>query len=316
MATTSPELAAAVLDGLLETGLPFAVLHKERNLAAGQVSSDVDIVTDVSPRILMESAYHVFTRVGLRPIIGWLYDVGALTVFLITVNFDGVQLDILHDKSGHNRYGIRADVAVRSSVRGERWPRLHPDDELLYLIRKRAIKRDEPSLLELLHKARSVPSGRLQERAVELMGARAKADVLELISGRYNAVTRRRGLGRPVSLTRYAKRLLRPTGFWVEIRGDEERCRGQAVDLAHGLGRVLPVARAFSRPVSHVAQGPWALQELAPVRWRPGVAVTWSASLHWPAPDLSLSGKLTLKELTDRVISVMARRLPWHTDQR
>src|SRR5438552_15767372 len=148
MATSSGRLAAAALDALAASAVRFAVLHKEDLVATEAIESDVDIVVAGDPMAVLGGALPALHGAGLHPVAFWPYDVARTgTIFLATADAtEGVQLDMLSDPKGEGKYGVRSAVLLARAVPGLRWPTISREHRLLYLLRKRSVKRAMVSL--------------------------------------------------------------------------------------------------------------------------------------------------------------------------
>ena len=303
MATTDARLAAAVLDSLAQSGLEFAVLHGEQGIARGESVSDVDVVVAMKPRLVIERASASLESAGLRPIMIWDYDVGGTaTVFLTTSDAsDGVQLDLMYDPHGQGTYGARCGPMLASRVNGERWPTVGEAHRIAYLIRKRHVKKDAERLRELLSEARLFPQTEFSSLVRETFASRVAVSILDLVAGgRSSHIPLPRGY-RASNAARGARRLLRPTGFWVEITG--ESATALALGVARRFERFLPVVAMSRRPRGGLAQMSWIMSKVVPVRWRAGVFV--SVGIGWPRGDLRLVVPNDLDELCSRIVEAM-----------
>src|SRR4051794_3721035 len=87
----------ALVDTLAGLGVPFVVLHREDEIAAGIVRSDVDIAV-IDDSFAVTAALVASARAaGLRCICVWPYDVATTTTFWLDSSGRGVQLDIAGD---------------------------------------------------------------------------------------------------------------------------------------------------------------------------------------------------------------------------
>jgi hypothetical protein len=308
MATTDARLAAAVLDGLAATGIPFAVLHNEDKIADGNVESDLDIVVGVEPRTVVRRLSESLQEVGLRPVLLWDYDVSmTVTVFLVTSDAsEGVQLDLLCDPMGHGKYAARTGRLLQGRVAGTRWPTVNSVDCLAYLVRKRHVKGDVRRLDDLLAQARSLPANELHNSLSETFSPRVATQLKRMIDEARPDQNAAYPLGYSFrDLARRAVRLGSPVGFWVEVEGDPPF--DTLNSIAEVFKRILPMSRAGMRPRSVAAQVPWLLSVVAPVRWRAGLYI--SGGTGWPGGDLRLPPAQSISESCAHIVDAMNGRL-------
>jgi hypothetical protein len=308
MATTNARLAAVVLDSLAQSGLEFALLHNEEAVATGTVASDLDVVVGLRPEAAIEQASPFLEAAGLRPIMVWDYDVGATATFFLATHdaSEGVQLDLMYDPAGRGKYGAKTVPMLASSFPGVRWPHVGPAHRTAYLIRKRFVKQDAIGLRRQITEAGQFASVDFSAVVRETFSRPVANSVLELVGGRglsshvpYPAAYGAR------NLMRRLRRVVRPTGFWVEISGQS------AIEVAEGVAnrflRFLPVVAATERPRGQLAQVGWFLSRVFPVRWRAGVVV--SAGSGRPRGDLQLEAAVGVDEVCSRVVDAMSRRV-------
>jgi hypothetical protein len=308
MATTNARLAAAVLDSLAQSGLQFALLHNEGAIATGQVPSDLDVVVGVPPGAVIQRVSTLLEAAGLRAIMVWDYDVGdTATIFLATSDAsEGVQLDLMYDPVGRGKYGAKTGPMLESSVPGLRWPHVGPMHRTAYLIRKRSVKQDAIGLRRQITEAGRFSPVDFSSVVRGTFSRRVANSVLGLVEGRglsshvpYPAAYGAR------NLMRRLRRVVRPTGFWVDISGHS------AMEVAEGVAnrflRFLAVAVATERPRGHIAQLGWVVSRVLPVRWRAGVVV--SAGSGRPRGDLQLEAAVGVDEMCSRVVDAMSRRV-------
>ncbi len=225
MGTTSADLAMRVLDELERVEPRFVVLHGEAALSRGEATSDVDVAIGRDPVDVVADLSELLAENGVAPIMLWPYDRNSLTIFWSDGDGDrGVQLDLVCDPEGQGRYGFRTGELIARAGRGERWPRLDAADELLYLIRKRQVKRNEAETVRLLS---SMPDG---DQAAASTGrgrpspSRPPHQIVEMISsGAYvdpkGAAFDRRLRNVVSNLGFYGSRLTQKVGAWVSVSG-------------------------------------------------------------------------------------------------
>jgi len=254
VATTNPVGAALLLDHLTQAGVGFAVTHRESEVAIGEVVSDVDLLVDREPHSALAAMFEAGPP-PLRLVVIWPYDLRSVTTFWLTDDGrSGVQLDFVGDPDGLGRYGFKTDAFLERASAGARWRRLHSSDELAYLARKRAVKGQSSGI-----------------NASGVLGDAGPDRTEELVANQ----TARRALSQSVLRThRYATRLRSPIGHWVELVGGSE-ASVLAGALSSRFRSTLVTAEAYERPTGRSAQWPWWLKHIAPIRWRPGIVVSW-----------------------------------------
>ncbi len=295
MGSTSGQLAASVLDAIDSLQTPWAVLHEESRIAAGEMQNDLDLVVDVDPRCFLATSLPVLTSLGLHPVVVNEYDIGGtLGVWLATTDAaEGVQIDIMHDPEGIGKFGISGRRLLERAKIGVRWPTVSDDDELVYLLRKRHYKShfgakyggDEAGLAAVVAAARDRGYA-VDEAMTHTLTTSAHRVARDLVE-RYPAEVayRHTPAYRAKSLSRYLRRLVRPTGFWVELLGSD--AAATAGRLAVRFARFLPVARAVARPAGVLEQTQF-ISSVAAMRWRPHLVVSSALAPRIPRADLRL----------------------------
>lgn len=265
--------------------MKFAILHGETEIADGRCSSDVDIVTHLKARDLLKRTYGELRASGLHPVVLWPYDVGSASVFIVDeAARDGVQFDILYDRTGTGHYGVKSDAVLARMEPGARWPRARHEDELLYLIRKRQYKGQRDRLADLVRQSQSYPGDALRSRAGELFSQPSAAAVIAALAGADQAPDRLRTVRESVNnVGRMLSRIMRPVGFWAAFTGPH--AQAAAGDISARFERVLPVS-GCGRTGADLAKAPSHLRRLAPVRWRAGLYCSWGPVPPGPSPDL------------------------------
>lgn len=308
MGTTDPGIASSALDAIVEAGVGFAVLHREKDIAAGNVSSDLDLVIDRPPEEALVAAWPAILGAGLHPVVVFPYEVDELTVFLCDRQARGAaQVDLLGDSHGTSLFGLRGHQVIRRAVHGARWPTAHPLDELLYLTRKRQAKNDSERVEELRARASTYEWKELRARAGELFVPPVAEAVLGALANGLAAFPyRATGAYRARTLARRAGRLRQPAGFWVELVGPD--AAGPAAALAARFAPFLVTARAVERPAS--GQLRWWSASVAPVRWRPGLVVSSARTTHRPRADLVLAaGRSGVDTLAEQTVEALRSRV-------
>ncbi len=294
----------------MESGVAFALLHREADLLSGDVASDVDMAVGEPPRRLLTRSVGRLHEAGLHPVVVWEYDVGGTaTVFLSTGDaHDGVQLDLLFDPEGHGKYGVRTEAVIGAAQQGERWPCADPHGELAYLIRKRQVKGDRLRLAELVEQAQSLPAAAFDEAVRTTLSDPAKTDVLAMVRERSSQGRRRSPAYWALATQRLGRRVFHPIGCWAELEGEGADQQSRA--LAARFGRFLLRGTASARPAGRPAQARWWVADVAPVRWRAGLHVSWGVATPLISPDVSIStdGR-DLSTVGEEVVATMESRL-------
>ncbi len=300
MATSSGELARAALDGLVESGADFALLHGGDKLMADEGFSDVDVVVGRPPATVVADAIGPWKRLGLSPIVLWQYAVGgSSTVFLVTDDAGGgVQLDMLHDPDGASGYRLRSGALLDRAKPGDRYSEVDDAARSVYLWQKRRGKDQPDRLAEVLKAARRVPREVLTAAAKEITGS---DDIVGAAheGDQVTPLDMGRSLG---DWRRLAGRLAHPIGCWVHAAD-----RDLAEELERRLGRVLVVVG--SGRVPSVGLVPWwyALR-VSPVVFRPGAFVSWGGDAPaLPRPHVMVEGEPD--EAAREMVEALAARL-------
>lgn len=241
MGTTSADLAIRVLDELERVEPSFVVLHGEADLSRGLATSDVDVAVVRDPHEVVADLVRPLAEADVAPIMLWPYDRNSLTIFWSDGDGNrGVQLDLVRDPAGRGRYGFRTDALIAGARRGERWPRLDDTDELLYLIRKRQVKRNESETARLLTSVSPQAEPALVARARQAFSEPAGTQIVEMIgSGAYvdpkGAAFDRRLRNVVSNLGFYRSRLTQLVGAWVSVTGASVAEIDRAVEPLRGL---------------------------------------------------------------------------------
>lgn len=228
MATNDPTVATEALSHLLEATGRVAVLHGEERVAALDVRSDVDVASELSGGA--ERRWLVGLRdADLHCVVRWPYDVASTSYFLLRPDGRGAQLDIVTGDGRASRIGLSAGAAVDAAVRGVRFPAASSDDELLYLLVKRAVKRQTARVAAL--RMQIADRSALDARVATLFDPRLHDFVRGVLGGSDPTLPRRP----PVPALRWAlDRTLRPVGMTRAVSRDD------AESLAARLGEVVP----------------------------------------------------------------------------
>jgi len=273
--------------------------------------SDVDLVVGQAPRDVLRRSVGVMRSSGLRPVCITDYDAGGSATALLATEegSDGVQLDLYFDPRARGRYGLHTDVLLKNTMMGKRWPVLAPADRLVYLVRKRQWKGDTEELRRLVLQADSIGRQRIEAAVVHSALPVAAHGVRRILDGEIHARFRSSTVHKLADARRRAGRLREPAGFWVELIGPERR--SDAHHLAARFGRYLQMARSDRRPSGSLEATLWSFRTVAPVRFRPGIFISYSTAEHsWPRADFVLSEAnegTTL--IARRIVSAMEQRL-------
>lgn len=312
MGTTSAAIASAALEALSDAGVRFAFLHAEEALARGTKPTDLDLVVDREATVVVARSAQAFASRGLYPVMVWVQDVGGgACVFYASEDArQGVQLDLLFDRQGLGKYGLRSQAALDTAAQGVRWDRLHPTAELLYLVNKRHWKADRPRLEVLLDRMRALPVGERRTMVRHVFAGHA-ATLLERLVDASDPLSVRRPLTSRqwmAELGRWVGRVRHPTGYWVDCSGDE--ARAAAAELVRRFGRLLPYAFAAPRPLSGRLGPAWWLRHVVPLRYRAGLIVSWSSCSNAARADLCVQVRSNCPDdLGRQVVGVMCRRV-------
>lgn len=277
----------------------MAILHGEERLARLGHVSDVDVVSDIAAFQAVQAAAPYWLEIGLHPIIFWPYDVGGTaTVFLATPGAEqGVQLDILYDPDGQGRYGLRSTALLEYVVPGTKFPRLHPSATQTYTARKRQVKGD----LDAYRASLSAARPEIERVAQRVLAPRAARELIA--HGRIGP--RRMSSSR---VRRLAVRVAKPVGAWVHlIHNDAGDLHRTATALTERLERILPHITMSELP----SRGPWFAwwwgREVAPIRWRPGVFISWS-NRPSKGPDVRIEQPADVEDAAQQMVAALRNR--------
>ncbi|HUO46844.1 MAG TPA: hypothetical protein VM470_08425, partial [Acidimicrobiia bacterium] len=218
-------------------------------------------------------------------------------------------VDLLSDRRGEGKYGIRSLAVLDHATMGHSWPTVSHIPQILYAIRKRQVKRQHGRLEPLIAEARGIPADELASVAKEIFSFPVARDVLRLIRIFPQWVDPEMVPGyRGRRLLVGTRRLLSPVGFWVEIHGGAEArelCQG----LADRFGRFLPHRACSPRPMGLGGEMRWFLRQVAPIRWRPGLIASWTPRRsRWLKPDLTVEPE-GVEQAARKVVQAMEARL-------
>lgn len=300
MATSSAELARAALDGLLDAGTAFGLLHGRHLVEGNQAFSDVDLVVGEPPASLVMRTFDSWATRGLTPILLWPYSVGgSASVFLSNADASGgVQLDMLYDVNGRDVYGVRSGELLAHVSHVERYPEVDEPAALVYLWQKRLVKGEADRLAAVVERARDWPRDNLEVAANRITGS----GLLARVAYDGEPIPRIRPRWSIADLVRLAGRVRHPIGAWVHAR---DASIGEA--LADRLSAILVVVR--SGPVPARAVPWWYMYRVAPVLRRPGAYVSWGGSPSWGVihPDAVADGDAS--EAAKMMVSAMSAKV-------
>lgn len=242
MTITSRDLVLSVLEELPAHGA-YAILHGVDRLLAGDLGSDVDLVTDRPARAYMQALLPGLARKGVRPVLVLPYDFGAVSFILRDKSGSTAQFDFMYDTAGRGRYGIKSGALLASARSVDGLFAVSAVDERLYLIRKRQRKADSEQLDGILRQIWSlsgthVGSPDLHGRIDAIFVPRARRAVHSALQGSRatDAVTAAEAA---VRVALRPSKILRPAGLVVDVRGTrDEVIREMANRLRERLPRV------------------------------------------------------------------------------
>lgn len=297
MATTNGRYARDAVEAMLRTGIGTAVIHGEEELAAGRVSSDVDLVVDRPMLSVVAAARENWEQAGLWAVMAWPYDVaGTGSIFLATRDAgEGAQIDVLFDPNGAGRYGVRSGELLVRLEQGTLFPRVSKQAAAVYLLAKRLRKGQQA-------RAEAIVSHLNGGSSDELLSALTRDDV----SSEVRRFVRSREV--PDTRTRVGgfrlDRIRHPVGAWVDI-GDEGE-QTLRPELVRRFGRFIPIARV----AAPVGPSSWARQ-IAPVRWRAGLVFSAGISNIWGLlrPDVRLVAPASAAVAAETVVARLYDRL-------
>jgi hypothetical protein len=302
--TTSPRMVTALLDALENTLVPYAVLHREADAAAGVIESDIDVVLGRPACEVIPALVAALSGIDAGLAMIWPYDTNSLTTFWLSRDCrSGVQLDLVCDPNGRGRYGLRTEGALRCTERGERWMRLKPEVEQTYLVAKRWSKSDTVRLREIVNGNGANHSVKLAE---ELLSPRALRAVSAAYAGQSPPRFENFRQALRKLLSRRARlRLCHPVGVLVRLRGEGALTTAQQVCKL--LDRVVLAAYLTA------GQSPLARAQRFVRLRRPHVLVCVEDVATCPDIDVTVPCRSDLDDVLDAVwhglVDNAARRL-------
>lgn len=303
MPTNDVRLAVQALESLRESGTNLALLRAPIDVGTERHASDVDVVVDTQPDDALARALLNLQAKGIHVVAVWPYDIGGTaTVFVFDENaLRGAQLDLLYDPAGIGHYSVRSSALLAGVSTDRPIPTVDPDRLLVYEVSKRHRKRQTRRLQAALQALGELPAHTRRLLVEEIVTSRSLA---RLILGSDGDIETPDRLRRLVSRSeRLAKRLAKPVGFWVHATGKEI-----AAGVNDRFGSVLIRAAASPVPSSPARFPFWYAKIVAPIRWRPGLVVSWGPlpPIH---PDLILSPELSVDDAAREIVAAMEQRL-------
>ena len=289
MSRSDPDLTRRVTERLARIAPAPALLQPLPGPTSDEPITDVDLVWGrrIDASTITSLVEQVCKPLGLRLIMVSPYDHDAAALFLADPRARaGVHLDLVHDASASGRLGIyyprflaRADGA-EGDLR-----EVDSLDRLLYLARKRHWKRQWAELDRLRSDLKR--SERLvRARGPAVLSRAAWRDVAALLveGGAVPRFTRSLG-GRSQASARLARRVRWPVGAWLHLDGDDGTLASQLADrfkplLVHSVSTDLGSTH-FGVPRT------W-MSVIAPVRWRPGLVLSFGPRPSGVHPDAVL----------------------------
>lgn len=246
-----------------------AVLHREADVAAGLVTSDVDVIIDRSPYDVIRA----MTRAddSLRLISFCEYDVGAVSTFWVALpDLSVAQLDMMCDPHGVGKYGLLTDLSLATAVPGVVHHRLGAPAERAYLLSKR-VHKGQLDPREMVRQLSPEARSYLGQRRLQELGA---PDRMRAGLGRS-----RLGRGR---LGRVLRRLREPVGCRVRFTGpDAARMSATSQERFDGY---LPHVAVAGTPTDY-------LRRSASLAFRPSLLFSHAAPRGTAQITLSASGE-------------------------
>jgi hypothetical protein len=278
MATNDAEFALTALRGLKLAGVEFGVLHGATDLQESDQRGDVDLVVKSHSSHVLRTVNRTWRERGIYPVAMWNYDVpGSAGLFLMDRRATrGVQLDLLYDPNGDGRYGLRTN-SIR--IQPGELPSVDSLDELVYLFAKRSIKGPTGALADI--------SKVIDRNRPEFEKAVRRIVVHPVLRKRLGMplppITQARRTVRRIvlQLQRVLNRATSPVGYWSHVAD-----RKVAESLANRFQEILGHSLVTPSPSGPLRTLRWIITEVAPVRFRPGVVVSYGVKSRFAEPDL------------------------------
>ena len=315
MPISDPDIPVTFLNVMTEVGVPFLVLHGEDRVGTPLLTSDLDLVVDVSPTVALNRVRERLYERGLHTVLIWPYDLGGTCgIFLAskTEAAGGAQIDLLFDPRGCGRYGIKSRALIENGEVRETFPVPAPLDQELYLLRKAACKGKQEDLRASV--SRLSRSGQLEgarERVPALFSRAAAKDVLRLLGAHDRLVSRFsiRPIRTLANIDRIARRVLNPSGYWIELVSAEDSVIEVASELEDAFSGYLLRVMKGPRPTRMVEMGPWWITRVLPTKIRAGMFISWASTSRWPNADITIPirSPVDRRALNRRIVETMAK---------
>jgi hypothetical protein len=271
---TDFQLLEDVLDEVADA-TRMAVLHREPEVAAGAVTSDVDLCVADDPLFVVGRIVPKLEDQGILVIMVFHHDRGSYSVFFANPKGSGgAQIDLLHDPKGVGRYGVRTSVVIASRRSGARWPRTADLDETLYVLRKAQVKGDVHRVAHARRHLESTDVTSAMRRGSTIFSPRAATAVATVLRDANSRDADSIRLWR--SRVMRPLRLIHRCGYWAHVTGDA------SPQVAERL------RRRTSRLISAVKAKDPSLGLVVSHLWRPYLIVSVGSTPFWPHPDLVL----------------------------
>jgi hypothetical protein len=286
MSRSDPDLVRDVMERMARIAPAPALLHPLPPPASHEPITDVDLVWGrrIDAGTINSLLEQVLEPMGLRLLVVSPYDHDAAALFVAGPRARaGVHLDLVHDATASGRLGIyyprfleRADGA-NGELR-----EIDSLDRLVYLARKRHWKRQWDELRRLRSDLKR-SEGLVRSRGPTVLTRPAWRDVAALLVDGPTIPRFTRSLrSRAAASLRLARRVQRPVGAWIHLDGDDGTLTRQLADrfkplLVHSVSSELAGSRS-------AASKTW-LSVVAPVRWRPGLVLSFGALPRGMHPD-------------------------------
>ena len=243
----------------------------------------------------------------------WSYDIGGATTLMLSTHDggEGVQLDLLFDVHGRGVDGVMTPWIIRQMDAAGRWPSANAVHELLYLIRKRQERTTKPAIARTRRARPSRTSAhRLRMEAFKIFRVPVARSVSAVLDGASTGLIVRQPAAPAHRVRRWGQRLARPVGFWAECETSSSS-DARVTTVAETFGRFMPYSCAGRRPDGAGASLSWFARDVAPVRWRPGLFVSSTASRdrRIPRADLVIEREASASEIRTQIVAAMELRL-------